>query len=145
MAASIESRVPFLDHKLVEFTARLPVRFKLRGRRTKWILREAMKGILPQSILSRSKMGFPVPLGKWFRGPFRQVIDQYVLSEKALTRGIFSADAVREIVARHAAGENHDERLWLLLNFEIWHRIFIDNCGPGLQLNEWRMGRSKNE
>ena len=132
MAASIESRVPFLDHELVEFTARLPVRFKLRGAKTKWILREAMKGILPESIVARSKMGFPVPLGKWFRGSFRKVIDEYVLSERALTRGIFNAETVKEIAGRHIAGENHDERLWFLVNFEIWNRAFIDNCGPDL-------------
>jgi asparagine synthase (glutamine-hydrolysing) len=86
-----------------------------------------MKGILPKAILSRNKMGFPVPLGKWFRGPFRQIIDEYVLSERVLTRGIFNADAIREIVTRHSAGENHDERLWLLVNFEIWYRTFIEN------------------
>ena len=70
MAASVESRVPFLDHKLVEFTARLPRDMKLRGSTTKWILREAMKGILPAEILDRPKMGFPVPIGGWFRGRF---------------------------------------------------------------------------
>ena len=71
MAASIESRVPFLDHKLVEFTAKMPTKMKLRGRETKWILREAMKGILPDEILTRSKMGFPVPVGNWFRNEFQ--------------------------------------------------------------------------
>jgi asparagine synthase (glutamine-hydrolysing) len=65
MAASIESRVPFLDHRLVELTARMPVRMKLRGKNTKFLLREAMKGILPEEILNRPKMGFPVPLGRW--------------------------------------------------------------------------------
>ena len=98
MAASIESRVPFLDHKLVEFTAQMPVNLKLRGKTTKWILREAMKGILPDEILNRSKMGFPVPIGNWFRGKFKHIIDEYVLSERSLSRGIFNADFVREIV-----------------------------------------------
>ena len=68
MAASIESRVPFLDHKLVEFAAALPPRLKLRGFTTKWILREAVRSILPAEILSRPKMGFPVPFGLWMRG-----------------------------------------------------------------------------
>lgn len=126
MAASIESRVPFLDHKLVEFTSKMPTRMKLRGKTTKWIFREAMKGILPDEILNRPKMGFPVPIGNWFRNEFRSVVDEYVLSERALARNIFSADAVRELVASHNAGENHDERLWALVNFEIWHRRFID-------------------
>jgi asparagine synthase (glutamine-hydrolysing) len=130
MAASIESRVPFLDHKLVEFTAKMPEKMKLRGKTTKWILREAMKGILPAEILNRPKMGFPVPVGSWFRNQFRGIIDEYVLSERALARGIFAPDYVRELVAAHNAGENHDERLWSLVNFEIWQRQFIDGEVP---------------
>jgi asparagine synthase (glutamine-hydrolysing) len=126
MAASIESRVPFLDHKLVEFTAQMPVKMKLRGRETKFLLREAMKGILPDEILTRSKMGFPVPVGSWFRGRFKHIVDKYVLSERSLSRGIFNADYVSEIIAKHNAGENHDERLWFLVNFEIWQRRFLD-------------------
>ena len=126
MAASIESRVPFLDHKLVEFTARMPRDMKLRGGTTKWVLREAMKGILPAEILERPKMGFPVPVGAWFRGKFKHVVDEYVLGKRTATRGIFDADYVRSLVARHNAGENHDERIWSLVNFEIWHRRFID-------------------
>jgi asparagine synthase (glutamine-hydrolysing) len=126
MAASIESRVPFLDHKLVEFTAKMPERMKLRGKTTKWVLREAMKGILPDEILNRPKMGFPVPVGGWFRNEFKHIVDEYVLSERALGRGIFAPEFVRQMVAAHNAGENHDERLWALVNFEIWHRQFID-------------------
>ncbi len=126
MAASIESRVPFLDHKLVEFTARMPREMKLRGSTTKWILREAMKGILPPEILDRPKMGFPVPVGNWFRGEFKHIVDEYVLGKRALDRGIFDATEVRSLVAKHNAGENHDERIWSLVNFEIWQRRFID-------------------
>ena len=127
MAASIESRVPFLDHKLVEFTARLPERLKLRGWTTKYILRESMKGLLPDPILKRRKMGFPVPVGAWFRGNYSHMIDDYVLSERALERGIFDAKVVRKLVAEHRAGAgNHSERLWALLNFEMWLRRFVD-------------------
>ena len=126
MATSLESRVPFLDHKLVEFTARMPDTMKLRGQTTKYVLREAMKGVLPEKILTRSKMGFPVPIGTWFRGPFKSVIDEYVLSDRALSRGIFAPDFVRQIVSLHQAGEDHAERLWSLLNFEIWQRQFFD-------------------
>ena len=126
MAASIESRVPFLDHKLVEFTARMPREMKLRGGTTKWILREAMKGILPAEILDRPKMGFPVPVGNWFRGEFKHVVDEYVLSGRATERGILDAAFVRKLVDEHNAGENHDERIWSLVNFEIWQRRFID-------------------
>ena len=127
MAASIESRVPFLDHPLVEFTARLPERLKLRGTTTKWILRQAMKDALPPEILGRRKMGFPVPVGRWFRSQFRPLVDEWVLSERALARGLFRAEALRALVAEHQAGRaNHDERLWALVNLEIWQRIFLD-------------------
>jgi asparagine synthase (glutamine-hydrolysing) len=126
MAASLESRVPFLDHELVEFATHLPEAMKLRGWTTKYVLRRAMRDVLPPQILIRKKMGFPVPVGSWFRGAFRRVIDEYVLSERALERSIFNVPYLRELVARHAAGENHAERLWMLVNFEIWQRRFFD-------------------
>ena len=126
MAASIESRVPFLDHPLVEFTARLPERLKLRGGTTKYILREAMRDVLPAEILTRGKMGFPVPVGAWLRGPYRGIVDELVLSPRALERGLFDPAAIRGIVARHAAGEDHSERLWSLVNLEIWHRVVVE-------------------
>jgi asparagine synthase (glutamine-hydrolysing) len=126
MAASLESRVPFLDHKLVEFAARMPDAMKLRGWTTKYVLRRAMRGVLPPQILTRRKMGFPTPVGAWFRGQFRRVIDEYVLSERATARGVFDPSYMRELAARHSAGENHTERLWMLVNFEIWQRRFFD-------------------
>jgi asparagine synthase (glutamine-hydrolysing) len=127
MAASIESRVPFLDHKLVEFTARLPVRMKLRGWTTKYVLRESMKGLLPDAILKRPKMGFPVPVGSWFRGEFKYVIEDYVLSERTMERGLFEKTFVEQIVSEHQSGtQDHAQRLWSLVNFEIWLRRFID-------------------
>ncbi len=126
MAASIESRVPFLDHKLVEFTARLPENMKLRGRDTKWILRRAMKDVLPPEIIARPKMGFPVPLGDWLRTDHRQIVDDYVLSERSLERGIFNGQAVRDLVAEHYRGVDHTSRLFRLINLEIWLRIFVD-------------------
>jgi asparagine synthase (glutamine-hydrolysing) len=131
MAASIESRVPFLDHPLVEFTARLPERLKLRGRTTKFILREAMKDILPAEILTRGKMGFPVPIGAWFRGQYRGIVDELVLSPRALARGLFEPSAIRSLVARHASGEDHSERLWSLVNLEIWHRVVVEGEPAG--------------
>ncbi|HWP45179.1 MAG TPA: asparagine synthase-related protein, partial [Blastocatellia bacterium] len=126
MAASIESRVPFLDHRLVEFAAALPVSMKLRRLETKYILRRAFRDRLPEKILTRRKMGFPVPVGRWLRGEFEWVIEEYVLSERARARAIFDHDYVRELAARHLAGEDHTERLWMLVNFEIWQRRFLD-------------------
>jgi asparagine synthase (glutamine-hydrolysing) len=131
MAASIESRVPFLDHPLVEFTATLPERLKLRGRTTKYILREAMRDFLPAEILSRAKMGFPVPIGRWFRGEYRSVVDEYVLGARAASRDLFDPTYIRALVEEHVSGgRDHSERLWSLVNVEIWHRIFIDRESP---------------
>lgn len=126
MAASIESRVPFLDHILVEFSARMPSQMKLRGRTTKWILREAMKGVLPEEILARPKMGFPVPIAGWLRDDHRSVVEDYILGERALARGLFNSDFVRGLVAEHDRGIDRSEQLFRLINFEIWMRRFID-------------------
>lgn len=127
MATSLESRVPFLDHKLVELTSQLPERLKLRGGTTKYVLRKSMQGVLPETILSRPKMGFPVPVGAWFRGVYTSIVDEYVLSERALNRGFFNPNFVRSLVKRHqTGGEDHAERLWALVNFEMWLRQFFD-------------------
>ena len=130
MSASIESRVPFLDHPLAEFVAALPVQFKLRGMTTKHILREAVRDLLPPEILARGKMGFPVPFGAWMRGPHEAVVREFVLGERARARGLFDHAAVGTIAAEHARGVNHDERLWALVNLEIWQRIFFDGEDP---------------
>jgi len=127
MAASIESRVPFLDHPLAEFSAALPQRLKLDVLTTKAVLRRAMKGVLPAPILARKKMGFPVPVGTWFRGAFGHLLDDFVLGPRAHARGIFDPETVRRLVNAHRSGEpGHEERLWALLNFEIWQRVFFD-------------------
>jgi len=127
MAASIESRVPFLDHKLVEFAARMPESMKVRGMTTKYVLRRIMSGVLPPEILSRRKMGFPVPIGAWLRGPYRHVLDEFVLGHRALARGLFDEEALKRLVASHVSGEaNHSERLWSLINLEMWQRMQFD-------------------
>ena len=100
---------------------------KLRGWTTKYVLREAMKGILPESILRRRKMGFPVPLGRWFRGGFRPLLDEYVTGERTIARGLFQPKFLRRLVQQHADGTaDHSERLWTLVNFEMWQRHFFD-------------------
>ncbi len=132
MAASIESRVPFLDHKLVEFAAALPARLKLRGFTTKWILREAVRGILPPSVLSRPKMGFPVPFAVWMRGPWNSVARDVLLDPRSRQRGIIDPAAVEALLASHAAGVvQGGDALWSLLNLELWYRTYID--GEGVQ------------
>ena len=130
MAASIESRVPFLDHPLTEWVAALPQTMKLRGTTTKWILRQAMQARLPAPILARRKMGFPVPIGSWLRGPWRPLLGEYLTGSRARARGFFDAGAVERLVSEHIRGVNHAERLWALLTFEIWARIFLDGETP---------------
>jgi asparagine synthase (glutamine-hydrolysing) len=131
MAASLESRVPYLDHPLVEQVTALPARFKLRGWRTKAVLRAALKDVVPQPILERRKMGFPVPFGRWIREGWRSVIDEFVLSPRTLRRNLFHPAALRTLAREHQAGAaDHGSRLWLLVNLEIWQRIFLDGEGP---------------
>ena len=130
MAASIESRVPFLDHKLVEFVARMPDAWKLSGWTTKRVLREAMKGILPESILRRPKMGFPVPFAAWTRGAWNGVARDVLLDRRSRERGIINPSAVERLLAAHAAGTtNGGDRIWSLMNLELWYRTFIDRAG----------------
>jgi asparagine synthase (glutamine-hydrolysing) len=131
MAASIESRVPFLDHELVEYVVRMPVGFKIRGLTTKAVLREALRGRVPREILDRRKLGFPVPFGRWARERFAPLIRSTVLGPRALARGMFAPQVLERLVAEHEAGiANHADRLWLLLNLEIWQRIFFDGEDP---------------
>jgi asparagine synthase (glutamine-hydrolysing) len=131
MAASIESRVPFLDHELVEHVVRTPVEFKIRGLTTKAVLREALRDRIPPEILRRRKLGFPVPFGRWARERFAPVIRNTILGPRALARGIFARQPLERLVAEHEAGvANHADRLWLLVNLEIWQRIFLDGEDP---------------
>ena len=132
MAASIESRVPFLDHHLVEFAAALPPRMKLRGLTTKWILRESVKSILPREILTRKKMGFPVPFSHWLRRAGAGIARDVLLDSRARQRGITDPVAVSALIDTHATGATDaGDALWSLLNLELWYRTFID--GEGIQ------------
>ncbi len=131
MAASIESRVPFLDHELVEHVVRTPAQYKIRGLTTKAILREALRDRVPSEILRRRKLGFPVPFGRWARERFAPLIRDTILGPRALARGMFAREPLERLVAEHEAGiANHADRLWLLLNLEIWQRIFLDGEDP---------------
>jgi asparagine synthase (glutamine-hydrolysing) len=132
MAASIESRVPFLDHELVEYVTAMPARFKLRGWRTKAVLRQAIRDVVPREILTRRKMGFPVPVGRWFREAAWPLVAELVLGPRALARGLFEPAALRRLADEHRAGTaRHGDRLWLLVNLELWHRIFVDGEDVG--------------
>jgi asparagine synthase (glutamine-hydrolysing) len=127
MAASIESRVPFLDHELVEFTARIPARHSIRGMAGKFILKQAVDDLLPRSIVYRKKMGFPTPWEYWLAGPQLDEVEGMLLDPRSVERGFFRADAVRRLFAEHRTkSRDHGNRIWRLLNFEMWQRVMID-------------------
>jgi len=131
MAASVESRVPYLDHEFVERVTAIPGRVKLRGWQTKAVLRAALRDLVPREILTRRKMGFPVPVGRWFRGAFWPVVREFVLGRRALERGLFQPAFLRRLADEHRTGTaEHGARLWLLVNLEIWQRIFVDAEDP---------------
>ncbi len=128
MANSLEARSPFLDHELMEFAAKLPSDLKIRGSAKKYILRKAVKGLLPEENIRRRKMGFGVPVGQWFRGELKGFLRETLLSEVSLKRGYFRPDALKKIVEDHIAGKkDHTFQLWSLLMLELWHKKFMDN------------------
>jgi len=125
MAHSLETRSPFLDHRVVEFAARVPVGLKLRGRTSKWLLKRTFADLLPREIRRRPKRGFGVPIAEWFRADLRGHLEEIVLSKRALERGYFNPDAVRTLVEEHVHRRyDHAYRLWSLLMLELWHRAF---------------------
>ena len=125
MAASIESRVPFLDHELAAFVSTLPDDYRIRGWRTKWILREAGKRLIPERILNRPKVGFRVPVNQWFRGEMRDYLLEHLQGSASMTRVYYDDHALDQVLAEHFGGkQNHEKLLWALLNLEIWHRQY---------------------
>ena len=127
MSVSLEARSPFLDHHLMEFAATLPENLKLRGLKTKYLLKRVLKRLVPQENLTRRKMGFGVPIGSWFRGSMQPLLRETLLSDRALKRGLFKPDAVRALVEQHVAQQvEHSHRLWSLLMLELWFQRFID-------------------
>src|SRR5690606_36617678 len=128
MAHSIESRVPLLDNEVIDFAATLPASLKIRDGRRKHVLKEAMKGLLPSTILDRRKQGFGVPLDVWFRGRLRDVFADILGSARARERGYFRPAFVQRIVHEHLSGRrDHTLRLWQLLVFELWQRRYVDS------------------
>jgi asparagine synthase (glutamine-hydrolysing) len=125
MAASIEARVPFLDHRLAEYVSTLPDELRVRGLRTKWILRQAGKELLPKRIRRRPKVGFRVPVNEWFRGDMREFLLDHLRGSSSLTRLYYNASVLDGVLDEHLKGrQNHEKLLWMLLNLEIWHRTY---------------------
>ena len=127
MATSLEARSPLLDHRLVEFCAALPSSYKLRGRTSKWLLRRLMRDRLPADILTRSKMGFGVPVGEWLRTDLRPLLEDTLCSARALQRGYFQPTAVRALVDEHLSRRaDRTSHIWGLLMLELWLRECAD-------------------
>ena len=127
MAASLELRVPFLDHRLVEFAAAMPSKYKLNGRTNKYILKKLMQGMLPDEIINRKKMGFPTPLQMMFRNELYEYASDILLSDSFRQRGYFKMDVIEKVLATHKKGIQDNHRLiWQLLVLEEWHRKFIN-------------------
>jgi len=127
MANSLEARSPFLDHKVIEFAASLPEGLKMRRFETKSLLKKVAARLVPKEVVYRRKMGFGVPVGKWFRGEMRSFISEVLLSEKALNRGIIRPEALKRYVVEHTTGErDHQFQVWTLLMLELWFQRFID-------------------
>jgi asparagine synthase (glutamine-hydrolysing) len=127
MAASIESRVPFLDHELVEFTASIPAQYDTKGLAGKFILKSAVEDVLPREIVYRQKMGFPTPWAFWLAGPQLDDLERLLLEPRARERGYFKSDVVRRLFAEHRAGHrDHGNRIWRLLNLELWERVCVE-------------------
>ncbi len=133
MAASLEARVPFLDHRLVEFAFSLPPEWKWGEGRGKRILRDTFGPALPPRVLSRAKTGFPVPIDRWFREDLRGFVADTLLDGSVGRRGVLNPATVRRVVEDHLAGRrDHRREIWTLLNLELWYRLFIDPSQPPL-------------
>lgn len=125
MAASIEARMPFMDHELAAFVSRLPDQWRVQGGTSKRILRLAMQRMLPREILERPKVGFRVPVNEWFQHSMKDYLLDHLLGADSRTLKYFNRPALQAIVDEHVSGrQNHEKTLWCLLNLEIWHRQY---------------------
>src|SRR5438128_878854 len=127
MAYSVEGRSPFLDHHLMEFAASLPARFKLHGMSGKVMLKSALRGVLPDEVLDRSKMGFGVPLARWFRKELRHLPGTLLLQQDARVHTYVKPTAIQKMIdEHHTEAADHSLRLWVLLQLEVWHRAVVE-------------------
>ena len=127
MASSLEARSPFLDWRLAEFVAKLPSRFKVHGRTSKYLLKKAVADLVPAENMHRPKQGFAVPIGEWFRGELKDFLADRILSARFASRGLFRPEAVRRLYDDHQRGAgDHAHHLWTLLMLELWFEEFID-------------------
>jgi asparagine synthase (glutamine-hydrolysing) len=116
-----------LDHKVMEYAARLPVNLKLRGNTSKFLLKKLASRFVPKEVLYRTKMGFGVPIGHWFKNEMKDYVRGILLDDKCINRGYFKKEAVLKLIEDHQSGTADNKyKLWALLNLELWHKVFID-------------------
>ena len=126
MAHSLEARPPLLDHRLAEFAATIPAHYRLRGGTTKYLFKQAMRGILPDAIIDRQKHGFAVPMATWFRGELAEFARGLLLSQACRERGVFNPAQVERLLTLNARGRDLDLQLWTMMSFELWCQRFLD-------------------
>ena len=126
MANSVELRVPFLDHKLLEFAASLPENMKVRGFATKYVAKEALRDKLPTEILRRKKVGFPVPYEAWMRNELRDWVRDILLDRRTLNRGYFKKKSVEHLIDHDREFHIYSKEILSLVSLELWHRSFAD-------------------
>lgn len=133
MAASLEVRVPLLDHPFVEWVTALPARWKMRGGKGKYILRKLAERVgVPRDVLDRPKQGFALPLVHWMRREMKDELLELLLEPRSLQRGYFNPRALRDLLDEHLRGRrDHSGKIWSLLVFELWHRNFLEASGDG--------------
>ncbi|MDQ2668596.1 MAG: asparagine synthase C-terminal domain-containing protein, partial [Gemmatimonadota bacterium] len=131
MAVGVEARVPFLDVELVEFAARIPVKYKQRGRVGKWVLKKAMEPYLPHDVIYRPKSGFGAPLRQWMRNELRPLMSDVLSPDSLRRRGLFEPAAVQDLMAQNHTGKaDAAYTLLSLMNIEIWCRTYVDQAPP---------------
>lgn len=128
MAVSLETRAPFLDPRVAQFAASLPLEYKLKGNKGKYILKRAVAGMLPKSILQRSKKGFGIPIAEWLKGRLNPLMHELLGPQRLREQGLFESDYVEILIAEHEKGiASHHKQLWTLLVFQLWYDNFLNH------------------
>jgi asparagine synthase (glutamine-hydrolysing) len=129
MAHALELRVPFCDHRLIEFSARLPLSLKVKGFKNKRLLKETMRGFLPDAIIDRPKLGLHAPVGIWLQSELKPLVANLLSKETVERRGYFRYDAIENMINLHQIGKrDFSWQLWMLLILEVWHRMYLDRA-----------------